>query len=283
MNKNANITEKRPKNISSPMLMGAILGDITGSIYEFNPHKQTDIALQDERMDYTDDTIMTIAVADWIINDKKHTKDVLVDRMKQWGHKYPHPMGAYGNMFAQWLRDINPRPYNSWGNGSAMRVSAVGFAFDTLDETLKVAKISAEVTHNHPEGIKGAQATAAAIFMARTGCDKNEIKRYISATFGYDLNRTCDDIRPTYGFDGSCQGTVPESIIAFLDSNDYEDALRLCISLGGDADTMGAITGAIAKAYYNTMPYTLYEFGAKKLPDDMKEVINRFDSEYGRG
>lgn len=283
MNKNANITEKRPKDISSPMLMGAILGDITGSIYEFDPHKQTDIALQDERMDYTDDTIMTIAVADWIINDKKHTKDVLVDRMKQWGHKYPHPMGAYGNMFAQWLRDNNPRPYNSWGNGSAMRVSAVGFAFDTLDETLKVAKISAEVTHNHPEGIKGAQATAAAIFMARTGCDKDAIKRYISATFGYDLNRTCDDIRPTYGFDGSCQGTVPESIVAFLDSNDYAEALRLCISLGGDADTMGAITGAIAGAYYNTMPYALYEFGAKKLPDDIKEVINRFDSEYGRG
>ena len=162
-----------------------------------------------------------------------------------------------------------------------MRVAAVGFAFPTLEETLEVAKKSAEVTHNHPEGIKGAQATAVAIFMARTGHTKEEIRRYISVTFDYDLNRTCDDIRPTYGFDGSCQGTVPESIIAFLDSKDYEDALRLCISLGGDADTMGAITGAIAGAYYHQMPASLYDFGMNILPEDIKEIINKFDWEYG--
>lgn len=265
-----------------PMLMGAILGDIAGSIYEFDPHKSTDINLQDNRMDYTDDTIMTIAVADWILNDKRHTMNGLVERMQQWGRRYPHLMGAYGNMFSQWLRSDNPMPYNSWGNGSAMRVSAVGFAFDTLEETMNVAKKCAEVTHNHPEGIKGAQATAAAIFMARTGSPKKEIRRFITDTFGYNLDRSCDDIRPTYGFDGSCQGTVPESIIAFLDSKDYEDALRLCISLGGDADTMGAITGAIAGAYYNKMPYALYEFGMEKLPKDIQNVVGLFNSKYGQ-
>ena len=265
-----------------PMLMGAILGDIAGSIYEFDPHKSTDINLQDNRMDYTDDTIMTIAVADWILNDKRHTMNGLVERMQQWGRRYPHPMGAYGNMFSQWLRSDNPMPYNSWGNGSAMRVSAVGFAFDTLEETMNVAKKCTEVTHNHPEGIKGAQATAAAIFMARTGSPKEVIRRYITGTFGYNLDRSCDDIRPTYGFDGSCQGTVPESIIAFLDSKDYEDALRLCISLGGDADTMGAITGAIAGAYYNKMPYALYEFGMEKLPKDIQNVVGLFNSKYGQ-
>lgn len=265
-----------------PMLMGAILGDIAGSIYEFDPHKATDINLQDKRMDYTDDTIMTIAVADWILNDKRHTMNGLVERMQQWGRRYPHPMGAYGNMFSQWLRSDNPMPYNSWGNGSAMRVSAVGFAFDTLEETMNVAKKCAEVTHNHPEGIKGAQATAAAIFMARTGSPKEVIRRYITDTFGYNLDRSCDDIRPTYWFDGSCQGTVPESIIAFLDSKDYEDALRLCISLGGDADTMGAITGAIAGAYYNKMPYALYEFGMEKLPKDIQNVVGLFNSKYGQ-
>ncbi|MBQ0085877.1 MAG: ADP-ribosylglycohydrolase family protein [Prevotella sp.] len=272
---------KKVETQYNPLLISAILGDIAGSIYEFCPHKNTDINLQDNRMEYTDDTIMTIAVADWILNDKKLTKKGLVSRMQEWGHRYPNPMGAYGEMFSQWLRSNNPKPYNSWGNGAAMRVAAVGFAFTTLEETLEVAKKSAEVTHNHPEGIKGAQATAAAIFMARTGHTKEEIRRYISATFDYNLKRTCDDIRPTYRFDGSCQGTVPESIIAFLDSKDYEDALRLCISLGGDADTMGAITGAIAGAYYHQMPASLYNFGMNKLPEDIKDIINKFDQEQG--
>ena len=275
-------TQIKSDYLYCPMLIGAVLGDMAGSIYEFNPHKSTDVDLKDKSMDYTDDTIMTIAVADWILNDKLHTKKGLVACMQKWGRRYPHPMGAYGNMFSQWLRSDAPKPYNSWGNGSAMRVSAVGFAFDTLELTMKIAKKCAEVTHNHPEGIKGAQATAAAIFMARTGSTKDEIRRFISETFGYDLNRSCDDIRPTYGFDGSCQGTVPESIIAFLDGKDYEDALRLCISLGGDADTMGAITGAIAGAYYNKLPYTLYEFGINKLPDDIQKIIGDFDSKYER-
>lgn len=273
---------RRPRAVYNPLLIGAIIGDIAGSIYEFNPHKSKDINLQNKDMEYTDDTIMTIVVADWILNDKKLTKKGLVARMQQWGRKYPNPMGAYGGMFSQWLFSNNPKPYNSQGNGAAMRVAAVGFAFSSLEETLKVAQKSAEVTHNHPEGIKGAQATAAAIFMARTGSTKEEIRRYISENFGYDMNRTCDDIRPTYSFDGSCQGTVPESIIAFLDSKDYEDAIRLCISLGGDADTMGAITGAIAGAYYHKMPYDLYEFALNKLPDDIKGIIKQFDSEHAR-
>lgn len=273
---------RREMNYYNPLLISAILGDIAGSIYEFSPHKGLNINLQQSHMDYTDDTIMTIAVADWVLNDKRHTKIGLVRKMQEWGRKYPHPMGAYGNMFSQWLRSNNPKPYNSWGNGAAMRVAAVGFAFDSLEETLEIAKKSAEVTHNHPEGIKGAQATAAAIFLARTGSTKEAIRQYVSEKFGYDLNRTCDEIRPTYAFDGSCQGTVPESILAFLDSKDYEDALRLCISLGGDADTMGAITGAIAGAFYHKIPNALYEFGMNKLPDDIKKIVSQFDSEKSR-
>lgn len=273
---------RKMNNYYNPLLISAILGDIAGSIFEFNSHKSVDINLHDNRMDFTDDTIMTIAVADWILNDKKLTKIGLVRKMQEWGRKYPNPMGAYGGMFSLWLNSDNPKPYNSWGNGAAMRVSAVGFAFNTMEETLNIAKMSAEVTHNHLEGIKGAQATAAAIFMARTGSTKEDIRKYISENFGYDLNRTCDEIRPTYGFDGSCQCTVPESIIAFLDSKDYEDALKLCISLGGDADTMGAITGAIAGAYYHRIPASAYDFGMGKLPADIKNVVTKFHAEHSR-
>lgn len=273
---------RKMNNYYNPLLISAILGDIAGSIFEFNPHKSVDVNLHDNRMDFTDDTIMTIAVADWILNDKKLTRIGLAHKMQEWGRKYPNPMGAYGGMFSQWLNSDNPKPYNSWGNGAAMRVSAVGFAFNTMEETLNIAKMSAEVTHNHPEGIKGAQATAAAIFMARTGSTKEDIRKYISENFDYDLNRTCDEIRPTYGFDGSCQGTVPESIIAFLDSKDYEDALKLCISLGGDADTMGAIAGAIAGAYYHRIPASAYEFGMGKLPADIRNVVTKFHAEHSR-
>ena len=264
----------------NPMLMGAIIGDIAGSIYEFWPHKSTDINLMDDEMEYTDDSIMTVAVADWLMGERV-SEARLVAQMQKWGRKYPTPMGAYGGMFSRWLISDTPKPYNSFGNGSAMRVSAAGFAGYSLENTLEIAKVTAEVTHNHPEGIKGAQATAAAIYLARTGSTKDEIRQYITRKFGYNLNRTCDEIRPTYGFDGSCQGTVPESIIAFLESKDYEDALRLCISLGGDADTMGAITGAIAGAYYKEIPETLYQFGWNKLPLDIQIVVKEFDSMFG--
>ena len=263
--------------IKRPYLLGTIAGDTIGSIYEFDPIKDYDFVLLDSEMEYTDDSILSIAVAEWLMDDPELTHQSLIEHLQHWGQKYRDPKGSYGNMFYQWLFDKNPQPYHSWGNGSAMRVSATGFAFSNLEETRRAARISSEVTHNHPEGIKGAEATAAAIFLARTGKSKDEIKAYISTEFGYDLNRTCNDIRPAYQFEASCQETVPQSIIAFLDSEDYEDAIRLTISLGGDADTMGAITGAIAFAYYKEMPTTIGKFTLSKLPDDLKSVVTRFD------
>ena len=265
------------KNIS---LLGAIAGDVIGSEYEFNATKRYNFKLLSKYMSYTDDSIMTVAVADWLIRGRKANNDfsteLLINTMRKWGNRYPTPMGAYGGMFSNWLFSNDPQPYNSFGNGSAMRVSPCGFAFNSLEETLAMAERSAIVTHNHPEGIKGAQATAAAIFLARNGKSKDEIRDYISTTFGYNLNRTCDEIRPDYSFEGSCQETVPQSIIAFLDSKDYEDAIRLTVSLGGDADTMGAITGAIAIAFYKEMPDEIYNFVTNLLPNDMKRVIENF-------
>ncbi|MCQ2237347.1 MAG: ADP-ribosylglycohydrolase family protein [Bacteroidales bacterium] len=263
-------------NVMTPSLMGAIIGDMVGSIYEFNPIKTKDFPLMSQGMDYTDDTIMTIAVADWLMHDEAHSKETLVDTMRKWGQKYPNPMGAYGGSFSSWLTSKDPQPYNSWGNGSAMRVSAVGYWSESLEECLELAKTTAEVTHNHPEGIKGAQATAAAIFLARNGHTLKDIKEYIESTFGYDLSRTCDEIRKTYHFDPSCQGTVPESIIAVLESTDYEDAIRTVVSLGGDADTMGAITGAIAYAQYKGISRELDQFAKDKLPEDILDIVFEF-------
>lgn len=261
-------------------LLGAIAGDTIGSIYEFNPTKKYDFKLLANGMSYTDDSIMTVAVAEWIINGHKtnniFSQESLINTLRLWGNRYPSPLGAYGGMFSNWLTCNNPLPYNSYGNGSAMRVSACGFAFNSLEETLSMAERSAVVTHNHPEGIKGAQATAASIFLARNGKSKSEIKEYVSSTFGYNLNRTCNDIRPSYSFEGSCQETVPQSIIAFLDSRYFEDAIRLTVSLGGDADTMGAITGAIAIAFYKEMPDEIYNFVSALLPADIKQVLDDF-------
>ena len=250
-------------------LLGAIAGDVIGSVYEFRSFKGTDFPLFCDYSEYTDDSVMTVANADWLLSG-----DSLLGIMQEYGHRYP--TAGYGGMFKDWLWSDNPQPYNSWGNGSAMRVSPVGWAFDTLEETLEAAKQSAEITHNHPEGIKGAQATAACIYLARTGKSKAYIKDYIEDTFGYDLRRTCDEIRPIYQFDGSCQGTVPESIIAFLESTDYESAIRLTVSLGGDSDTMGAITGAIAEAYYGGVPEHIKAEVLKRLPDEFIDVMTRF-------
>lgn len=252
-------------------LLGAICGDIIGSAYEFHTMKRTDFDLFLRYSHFTDDTVMTIAVAHWIM-----TGDNLSALMQTWGRRYLD--SGYGGMFWNWLFMTDPQPYFSYGNGSAMRVSPVGWAYNTLDETLAAARASAEVTHNHPEGIKGAQATAAAIFLARTGHSKPEIKHYIADTFGYDLNRTCDEIRPGYCFDVTCQGSVPESIIAFLESSDYESAIRLTVSLDGDADTMGAITGAIAAAYYGEIPDHIANECLNRLPDDITRVISDFSS-----
>ena len=252
------------------MMFGAILGDIIGSPYEFDRGNKTkEFPLFTDESEFTDDTVMTVANADWL-----QTGDSLLAIMQDYGNRYP--TAGYGGMFRSWLRSDNPEPYNSFGNGSAMRVSPVGWAFDTLEETLEVAKQSAEVTHNHPEGIKGAQATAACIWMARKGKSKQEIKEYVEREFGYDLSRTCDEIRPAYRFDVTCQGSVPESIIAFLESTDYESAIRLAISLGGDADTMGAITGGIAEAFYGGVPEHIRKEVLKRLPNEFIEVMQRF-------
>ena len=258
------------------ILLGAIAGDIIGSCYERHSTKRTDFELFSERSRFTDDTVMTVANAGWLL-----TGDSLLGIMQEYGNKYLRV--GYGGSFWRWLRSDDPQPYNSWGNGSAMRVSPVGWAFGTLEETLEAAKRSAEVTHNHPEGIKGAQAVAASVYLARNGRSKEEIKAYVEQTFGYDLSRTCDEIRPHYRFDVSCQGSVPESIIAFLESTDYESAVRLAVSLGGDADTMGAIAGGIAEAFYKEIPDYICAETLKRLPAEFTEVMKHFYAKFCDG
>lgn len=227
-------------------MIGAIIGDIVGSVYEWDNIKTKNFPLFSPLSFFTDDTVMTIAVAEALLNGG--TEKDLIKSMKKYGEEYPD--AGYGGNFIKWIFSDETKAYNSWGNGSAMRVSPVAWYFDTLSEVEYYAKLSAAVTHDHPEGIKGAQATAAAIFLARTGKSKDEIKKYIESTYHYDLNRSLDEIRPTYTFDVSCQGTVPEAIIAFLESSDFEDAIRNAVSLGGDSDTLAAITGSIAEGAY---------------------------------
>ena len=217
---------------------------------------------------------MCFAVADWLLRDEHHTHKELEASMVHFANQYRNPIGGYGGSFYRWLFSGRERvPYNSWGNGSAMRVSAVGWAFETLEETLRVAEISASITHNHPEGIKGAQAVAAAIFLGRTGKTKAEIKEYVETHFGYDLSRTCEEIRPGYTFQESCQGTVPEAIIAFLDSTDFESAVRLAVSLGGDSDTLACITSGIAEAFYGHIPEEIVKAIWPCLPDNFQEIL----------
>ncbi len=257
-------------------MLGAIFGDFVGSKYEFNNIKTTDFELIDDDMSITDDSILTIAVADWLLQGML-SKERLISIVKDYVERYPNPAGGYGISFNRWAKSNDNEPYNSWGNGSAMRVAAVGWAFDTLEQTEEIAKLTAEITHNHPEGIKGAQAVAAAIFMARTGKTKDEIEEYVTDKYDYDLSRTCDDIRPTYCFNESCQGTVPEAIIAFLDSNDFESAIRLAISLGGDSDTLTCITGGIAEAFYG-MDFRNELFA--RLPFDLLRITKEFCKKY---
>lgn len=250
-------------------MLGAIVGDIVGSIYEFNNHRSKDFPLFGEDCKFTDDTVLTIAVADCLMNNGNYTEYI-----KNYARKYTGR--GYGGRFRQWISSESMEPYNSWGNGSAMRVSAVGFAYNDLEAVMNEAKRSAEVTHNHPEGIKGAQATAVAIFMARKGHSKEQIKAAIAQSFGYDLNRTVDEIRPTYVFNESCQETVPEAIIAFLESKDFEDAIRNAISLGGDSDTLACITGGIAEAFYGGVPEDIAKKALSYLDSNMREVVEKF-------
>ena len=253
-------------------ILGAIAGDVIGSVYEFNNTRTTDFPLFKRETTFTDDTVMTIAIADAILHNKDFAQTIL-----NYGKRYPNR--GYGTSFFKWLAHDTPAPpYNSWGNGSAMRVSAVGFAYNDLDTVLKKAEKTAVVTHNHPEGIKGAQATAAAIFLARTGKNKAEIKAYIEQKFGYDLDFTLDEIRPTFPFDESCQGTVPQSIVAFLESTDYDSAIRLAISLGGDSDTIACITGGIAIAFYKEMSQVIVDkIRREYLPTAFVTIIDEFD------
>lgn len=233
-------------------MLGAITGDIIGSIYEHNPLKTTDFPLFHENCSFTDDTVMTVAVARALMEqDGKGQNDIrkaVIQELKYWGNKYPD--AGYGSRFIEWLHAERPLPYNSWGNGSAMRVSAAGWLYQTLDQTLSHAQWTAEVTHNHPEGIKGAQAVAAAIYLLRSGKGIEETKRYIRGVFGYDFRKTLDEIRPTYVFDVSCQGSVPQAMTAFFESTGFEDCIRKAVSLGGDSDTIAAIAGSLAEACY---------------------------------
>lgn len=251
-------------------MLGAIIGDIIGSRFERHNYKATDFELFVSPCRFTDDTVCSIAIADWCLQDCQAN---LAPVMQHWCQKYPN--AGYGGTFVRWLQTPNPHPYNSWGNGSAMRVSSVGWLFNSLEETLDYAQKSAEITHNHQEGIKGAQAVAAAIFLARNGNSKAEIKAFTEQQFGYHLNENCDEIRPNYQFDVSCQGSVPQAIIAFLDSQSFEDAIRLAVSLGGDSDTIAAITGSIAEAYYG-IPDKILEKALNYLPAELMAVLLRF-------
>ena len=273
-------------------MLGAIIGDTVGSAYEFQNTKDYNFRLFLSESNYTDDSVMTMAVASWLLSDPEHTYQKLEDSMVMFAACCPCPMGGYGTGFWYWLfrpGGLHPfdgkygespygsstgrHPYGSWGNGSAMRVSAVGWFFDTLEETERVAAISAAITHNHPEGIKGAQATAAAIWMARNGKTKEEIREYIENTYGYDLHKSWEYWHPIYHWESSCQGTVPQAIIAFLDSTDFEDAIRKAVSLGGDSDTLACITGGIAEAFYKDVPKVMADWVLARFPQEFVEVL----------
>lgn len=266
------------------IMYGAIIGDIVGSPFEFDRGDKTkNFELFGVKAGFTDDTVMTIAVGEALLEAGKDApveliKELVVQHMKKWGRKYPN--AGYGGRFGWWLMLENSEPYNSYGNGSAMRVSAAGWLYDSLERTREAARATAEVTHNHPEGIKGAEATASAIYMARTGCSKEEIKDYIIKEFQYDLSRTCDEIRPSYYHVESCQGTVPEAITAFLEGEDFEDVIRTAVSLGGDCDTLTAIAGSIAEAYYG-VPALIRATATNRLPDEFVAIMNRFEEETG--
>ena len=254
-------------------MLGAIAGDVIGSVHEHMGTKSTDFDLFTAGCRFTDDTVLTVAVADCLMNGREYV-DVFHD------YFLAYPNAGYGLRFFQWANSGSRSPYNSWGNGSAMRVAPVGHAFDSLEDVLIHAARSAEVTHNHPEGVRGAQATAAAVFMARNGDTKRTMKSSLQRLFGYDLHRRLEDIRPTYRFDESCQGTVPPALIAFLESSDYEDAVRKAVSLGGDADTLACIAGAVAEAHYGGVPQAIAAQTLAVLDDRLRSVVGRFRERY---
>ena len=259
-------------------MYGAILGDIIGSPYEFDQgNKSKDFSLFSEKSTFTDDTVMTIAVAEATMDllcEAHGGRAKMIASLKKFGRMFPR--AGYGSMFRRWLQWDEPQPYGSYGNGSAMRVSSVAWLFDELDSVRAVARLSAEVSHNHPEGLKGAEATASAIFLARTGSTKAEIKNYIEENFDYNFSRTCDEIRPNYHHVETCQETVPEAITAFLEGESFEDVIRTAVSLGGDCDTLTCIAGSIAEGYYG-VPEELKQECRGRLPNPLREVLDRFD------
>jgi len=254
-------------------MIGAIAGDIVGSVYEWHNIKTKEFPLFTDRCFFTDDSILTIALADTILTGTHY-----IENLKTFYRWYPD--GGYGGRFHEWAQSKHSEPYNSWGNGAAMRISPVGYAFDDLDTVLRKAEEFTALTHNHPEGIKGGQSVAASIFLARTGKTKEEIRHYIEARFGYDLSRHVDDIRPTYTFDESSQGTVPQAIRAFLDSTDFEDAIRTAISLGGDSDTLACITGGIAQGFYGGVPPGIQKAVYSILDGRLGAIAQRFMTQY---
>jgi ADP-ribosylglycohydrolase len=255
-------------------MLGAIAGDIIGSVYEHRPIKTTQFRLFDPLCRFTDDTVLTVALADSLLHGTPY-----VDLLKTYYRAYPN--AGYRGSFHQWAQSEHSIAYGSWGNGSAMRVSPVGFAFDRMEEVLDRAKQSAEVTHDHPEGIKGAQAVASAVFLARTGKTNEEIKNYVETTFGYHLDTPLDVIRPRYEFHVSCQKSVPQAGRAFLESDDYEDAVRKAISLGGDSDTLACMAGGIAQAFYGGVPEVISLRVFEILDEPLGDVTRKFMQEYG--
>lgn len=251
-------------------MIGAIAGDVIGSVHEYIGTKTKDFPLFDPKCFFTDDTVLTVALADALLHDLDYAVT-----LKHYYRRYPN--ADFGISFRGWALSESWAPYNSWGNGSAMRVSPAAYVARSLDEALALAERSAAVTHNHPEGIRGAQATAAAIFLARSGYEKSDIRQYVESSCGYDLQRTLDEIRPTYAFDESCQGTVPQAITAFLEAADFEDAIRNAISLGGDADTLACITGSIAEPYFGGVPPDIRESVLLRLDDDLLAVVTEFE------
>lgn len=255
-------------------MLGAIAGDIIGSVFERYPVKTENFTLFVPRSRFTDDTVLTIATADCILTDGDYAR-----LYRKYGRRYPG--AGYGGGFVRWVSADSAGPYGSFGNGSAMRVSPIGYAFETIDEVIEEAGRSARVTHNHPEGVKGAQATAAAVFLARSGKGKREIRECIERAFSYDLRRTIEEIRPGYHFDVTCQGTVPEALTAFLESADFEGAVRKAVSLGGDSDTLACIAGGVAEAYYGGVPAGIEEEVRMRLAPGLLDVVDRFRRRFG--
>ena len=254
-------------------MLGAIVGDIVGSVYEWNNHRSKDFPFFGPRCRFTDDTVLTVALADAILKNG----DFAIT-MRRYGRRYPD--AGYGGMFRRWLVDASMGPYNSFGNGAAMRIGPAGWAYLTLEETVSRAREYTAVTHDHPEGIKGAEATAGAIWMGRHGASKAEIRAWIVKHAGYDLSRTCDEIRPAYEFNETCQRTVPEAFTAFFESTDFEDAIRLAVSLGGDSDTLACITGGVAEAFYGGVPTEIEREALSRLDAPLRDVTDLFRARF---